>query len=184
MKTKIEEEAKAKGGPDTEDAVVSETNSIVNGQAAKAAARDSKSTGIILDVCRELRIKLYIGQVFMGWLWIIPAFHMPYPRPGQSPSSSSAAPTSTKLLLTRKDLDFPLGIGAGIIDLQITMEWVAPAQVVNVVEEPSARQTSQESREEGTAEPAGAGLIAAIIGGGDVGGTVGDAVRAEQGAEE
>lgn len=64
----------------------------------------------------------------MGWLWFVPTFHMPQPppSPGPLPSSSTTAPIKTTFLLTRKDLDFPLGLGSAIIDVEIAMEWVVP----------------------------------------------------------
>lgn len=98
--------------------------------------------GVLLDANREVRIKLYIGQVtlfpsltplyspfksqvFLGWFWFIPTFHMPQRTPGGSTQS-------TTLVLTRKELDFPIGIGANIIDVAVTLEWVpVPADVLD-----------------------------------------------------
>jgi len=72
-----------------------------------------KGYGVVLDACREVRIKLYMGQVFMGWMWFIPTFHM---------LPAEAGPTGFSL--RRKELDFSLGIGSAIIDLEITLEWL------------------------------------------------------------
>jgi phosphatidylinositol-3,4,5-trisphosphate 3-phosphatase/dual-specificity protein phosphatase PTEN len=47
----------------------------------------------------------------MAWLWFIPAFHIPL----ETPSSS--------FTLRRDDLDFPIGIGKGIMDVELKMEW-------------------------------------------------------------
>ncbi|EDR01925.1 uncharacterized protein LACBIDRAFT_310144 [Laccaria bicolor S238N-H82] len=77
--------------------------------------------GVVLDAAREVRVKLHMGQVFMGWLWFIPTFHMPPPPP--SPETSSP-PSKTKFVLTRKELDFPVGLGSGIVDVEIEMEWI------------------------------------------------------------
>ncbi|KAL0958372.1 hypothetical protein HGRIS_000513 [Hohenbuehelia grisea] len=33
--------------------------------------------GIVVDATREVRFKLYMGKVFMGWFWFVPTFHMP-----------------------------------------------------------------------------------------------------------
>ncbi|KAG2039191.1 hypothetical protein BDR03DRAFT_952142 [Suillus americanus] len=66
---------------------------------------------IVVDADRELRIKLYMGQVFMTWLWFIPAFHIA----PEMPSSS--------FILPRDDLDFPIGIGKDIMDVELKMEW-------------------------------------------------------------
>ncbi|KAI3621455.1 ptenb protein [Moniliophthora roreri] len=76
--------------------------------------------GVVLDANREVRVKLYMGQVFMGWLWLIPAFHM-----------SANFDEKTVLKLTRKELDFPLGIGKDIIDVEIRLEWVPSAPMTS-----------------------------------------------------
>ncbi|KAH7907571.1 hypothetical protein BJ138DRAFT_1137484 [Hygrophoropsis aurantiaca] len=75
--------------------------------------------GIILDAHREVRIKLYMGQVFMGWLWIIPAFHM------------STASEPTKLIFQRKDIDFALGVGSALVDVEVSMEWCPDPETVH-----------------------------------------------------
>ncbi|KAG0698713.1 hypothetical protein DFH29DRAFT_83369 [Suillus ampliporus] len=67
--------------------------------------------GIIVDADRELRIKLYMGQVFMTWMWFIPAFHI-------APEMSSSS-----FVLTRDELDFPIGIGKDIVDVEVKIEW-------------------------------------------------------------
>jgi phosphatidylinositol-3,4,5-trisphosphate 3-phosphatase/dual-specificity protein phosphatase PTEN len=56
-------------------------------------------------------------QVLMGWLWIIPAFHMPAP-----PAGAEQLKT-TRLVLSRREIDFPLGAGSAIIDVEISLEW-------------------------------------------------------------
>lgn len=91
-----------------EASVNSETTSIYSiSQPVTRAGRG----GIIVDSDRELRIKLYMGQVFMTWLWFIPAFHIA----PETPSSS--------IILARDELDLPIGIGKHIIDLEVKMEW-------------------------------------------------------------
>jgi phosphatidylinositol-3,4,5-trisphosphate 3-phosphatase/dual-specificity protein phosphatase PTEN len=72
---------------------------------------------------------LNVLQIFMGWLWFIPTFHMPHPR------SSSQAPT--KFVLTRKDIDFPWGVGAGIIDVEISLEWYSETDLHSLMEYPT-----------------------------------------------
>ncbi|KAG5645498.1 hypothetical protein DXG03_005907 [Asterophora parasitica] len=110
--------------------------------------------GILLDAAREVRIKLFMGQVPMGWLWIIPSFHMPLhpsypPSPASSVSPASLDPRCTSitsleiqdadprsitweagnkstqaiLRLTRQELDFPIGLGSGIVDVEVRMAW-------------------------------------------------------------
>ena len=102
----------------------------------------------------------------MGWFWFIPTFHM-------QPRSSGS---STTLRLTRKELDFPLGIGASIIDLEVTMEWCP--ETADVIT-PPARQGSPESRA-GEGEPAGLAATVESIGTGNIS----QAVEAKQAAED
>ncbi|KAG5716158.1 Phosphatidylinositol-3,4,5-trisphosphate 3-phosphatase cnrN [Termitomyces sp. T112] len=64
--------------------------------------------------------------VFMGWLWLIPTFHMMPPSEG-----------STKLRLRRKELDFPLGLGSAIVDVELDIEWLSKEDAQMV--QPSAR---------------------------------------------
>ncbi|KAF8838930.1 hypothetical protein BDN67DRAFT_824432 [Paxillus ammoniavirescens] len=63
--------------------------------------------GILLEANRELRIKLFMGEIVLGWVWLIPAFHI------------SDSPTST-LILTRDDIDFSIGIGKALVDLKVS----------------------------------------------------------------
>ncbi|CAE6399262.1 unnamed protein product [Rhizoctonia solani] len=81
--------------------------------------------GVILDARREVRAKLYMGQVPMGWMWFIPAFHL----------ADGAAESTIKL--TRKDVDFPLGVGA----------WIESVEIVLTRVENSAEPTSTRSGE-------------------------------------
>jgi len=48
----------------------------------------------------------------MGWVWFIPTFHM---------TRGSSEPMHLKL--TRKEVDFSLGAGSWIIDVDIELEW-------------------------------------------------------------
>ncbi|KAF8553363.1 hypothetical protein OG21DRAFT_1604164 [Imleria badia] len=64
--------------------------------------------GIMLDAHRELRVKLFMGEVALGWVWLIPAFHM-------SPDSPSSS-----LVLSNDDIDFAIGIGKALVDLKIS----------------------------------------------------------------
>ncbi|KAI0694209.1 phosphatases II [Cytidiella melzeri] len=99
--------------------------------------------GVILDANREVRVKLYMGQVHLGWFWFIPTFHMSHPRPS-TPDESTVT-----LHLSRKEIDFPIGIGANIIDVDLTMKWcLGPADVTS----PPERQGSVDMRE-GKANP-------------------------------
>jgi len=78
----------------------------------------------------------------MGWLWFIPTFHMPQPPPSPEPSSPLSP---TKFVLTRKELDFPVGLGSGIIDVEIEMEWIPPSITVDVEPPTPLSETGGES---------------------------------------
>jgi len=125
--------------------------------------------GVILDAGREVRIKIYLGQVFMGWLWFVPTFHMsqPPPSPGLSPPSTTSTPTQTTFLLTRKDLDFPLGLGSAIIDVEIEMEWVVPPAAssptkLGKVQETAGCPRTEDSQVSGGGERGQSVLVAAV----------------------
>lgn len=130
----------------------SETTSICD------VTQGVKERGVVLDAAREVRLRLYMGQVrtfytvipdakclpikvqiFMGWIWFIPIFHMPPP-----PSTSDArdAPTVSTFRLTRKDLDFPLGIGSSILDVEVTLEWLSESDAEAV--QPFTRTSGEE----------------------------------------
>lgn len=81
--------------------------------------RHDTDAGVVLHADREVRVKLYMGQVFMGWFWFIPTFHLPHPR-GQA----GQAGQGSGITLTRKELDFPVGIGKNILDVSVSLEWV------------------------------------------------------------
>ncbi|KAF7797038.1 hypothetical protein EIP86_008230 [Pleurotus ostreatoroseus] len=132
---------------DAEDASINDITNLRVGDAPH---------GVVLDAHREVRVKLYTGRVciqasrylitaadaaykvFMGWLWFIPRFHM---------GDADAAGGVCTLSLTRKEVDFPLGVGAYIVDLQVCMERCGADA------SPPARQGSGESRA-GKGEPA------------------------------
>ncbi|KAG1815038.1 uncharacterized protein BJ212DRAFT_1447384 [Suillus subaureus] len=94
----------------SEASIKSEMTSVYSISQPVTNTRIGRS-GIVVDADRELRIKLYMGQVFMTWLWFIPAFHIG----PEMPSSS--------FILPRDDLDFPIGIGKDIVDVELKMEW-------------------------------------------------------------
>ncbi|GLB39123.1 hypothetical protein LshimejAT787_0602850 [Lyophyllum shimeji] len=93
----------------------------------------AKERGIVLDAGREVRVKLYMGQVFMAWLWFIPAFHM----------TPSSGPTTFRL--TQGELDFPLGLGTAIIDVEVELEWLSPADAERVQPPVMARAEEKEA---------------------------------------
>ncbi|KAH0834861.1 hypothetical protein J3R83DRAFT_10489 [Lanmaoa asiatica] len=66
-------------------------------------------SGVLLEANRELRIKLFMGEVVsLGWVWLIPAFHI-------SPDSPSSS-----LVLSNDDIDFAIGIGKALVDMKIS----------------------------------------------------------------
>ncbi len=82
--------------------------------------------GIVLDAGREVRIKFYMGQIFMGWIWFIPTFHMPQPPPSSPPFSESSSSPKTTFFIPRNDIDFAIGIGGAIVNAEVEMHWVVP----------------------------------------------------------
>jgi phosphatidylinositol-3,4,5-trisphosphate 3-phosphatase and dual-specificity protein phosphatase PTEN len=136
----------------------------------------------------HLSIMLTTGtQVFMGWLWFIPTFHIPHPA-NPSPSSTSQPSSPTKFVLSRKEIDFPLGIGSDIIDVEITLRW-CPEDTPATQPQYSATQDSdvsnaQGGRGEDNQESAVAGLVAGVqaVTSGDV--DVEGAVEVKQAAED
>ena len=135
------------------------------------------SKGVLLDAHREVRAKLYIGRVFMGWFWFIPVFHMSSQTP---PASSSAA--ATHFTLTRKELDFAVGAGAFIIDVDIALEWV-PSSSADAQKSPPPQQTSMDSLQGVGGEPRSGGIIATLQSAID-GEGVGEAVEVTQATEQ
>ncbi|KAG8826426.1 Telomerase protein component 1 [Serendipita sp. 399] len=89
--------------------------------------------GIVLESSREFRVKLYMGT----------------PPTNDSPR--------TKITLPRSEVDFPLGFGALLVDVELTMGWD-----LETLEEESPRATGgTDSRE---SEPETAGILGAAIG--------------------
>jgi len=82
-------------------------------------------------------------QVFMGWLWLIPCFHLPQPPVPTAPP--------VKFVLPRSEADFPLGFGALLMDVEVTLGWTSDESVPILV--PEAEVTA--------AEPSTMGIIAA-----------------------
>ncbi|KAG6853409.1 hypothetical protein C0991_004640 [Blastosporella zonata] len=131
-------ETEDKPNPEDVNGPASETSSLYD------IAQSAKERGVVLDAGREVRIKLYMGQVFMGWLWLVPTFHM-------APASEGP----TKLRLTRKELDFPLGLGSAIVDVEIEMEALSSADAETA--QPAAR------REQSNNLAAAAAAAAAVL---------------------
>ncbi|KAJ6486884.1 phosphatases II [Mycena sanguinolenta] len=161
--------AETEGEPNTTDVDVpaSEANSMYD------VIQSAKERGVVLDADREVRVKVYMGQIFICWLWFIPAFHMP-----PQPATGSTPQPPTKFTLQRKEVDFPIGVGSALIDVEMEMEWLRTTDSEAV--QPPARQTSADSAAGDKAEPAGlAATLEAVAAG-----NIGDAVEAKQAAED
>ena len=78
----------------------------------------------------------------MGWLWFIPCFHLP------QPPTPSASPV--KFVLPRSEVDFPMGFGALLLDVEVTLGWTQAESVPSLVLEAEAA----------TAEPSTMSIIA------------------------
>ncbi|KAL1739279.1 hypothetical protein HDZ31DRAFT_69101 [Schizophyllum fasciatum] len=148
----------------------SEANSMLD---VTAGARER---GIVVDAGREMRVKLYMGQIFMGWCWFVPTFHMPQPPPGAG-TAPDATPSKTTLHLTRKEIDFPIGIGEHLVDVDIDMEWLRPEDAEAV--QPPAREDSLEEATAG--EPRGLAAQAPAVAAGR---TMGDVMEAKEAATD
>jgi phosphatidylinositol-3,4,5-trisphosphate 3-phosphatase and dual-specificity protein phosphatase PTEN len=59
----------------------------------------------------------------MGWLWLIPSLHV------LPPADSEKSERITKLVLTRDEIDFPVGVGTAIVDVEISFEWLKESEV-------------------------------------------------------
>ena len=99
----------------------------------------------------------------MGWFWFVPTFHF------------AQGEKKKRWKLTRKELDFPLGLGSDIIDVEIEME-----RADEMLAEPPARVSSIESRA-GKGEPSStvANVAHTLISG-----NVEDAARVSQTVED
>lgn len=113
----------------------------------------------------------------MGWAWFVPTFHMPQPPP--SSSNSNTDTPIVKLHLTRKELDFPLGVGSKIIDVEISIQWLTPTDSV-LEEQPAAATPEVEARVLGLEGERGNDRGVAATVQAMTAGTVEDAVRTAQ----
>jgi phosphatidylinositol-3,4,5-trisphosphate 3-phosphatase and dual-specificity protein phosphatase PTEN len=98
----------------------------------------------------------------MGWFWFIPTFHF------------DEGERKKKWKLARNDLDFPLGVGSDIVEVEVEME-----SVDEIFVEPPARVSSIESRA-GKGEPSYSAVnVARSL----VSGDVEEALRVHQAVE-
>ncbi|KAG9048212.1 Telomerase protein component 1 [Tulasnella sp. UAMH 9824] len=126
-----------------------------------ASETEPEEEGVLLEAHREVRAKMYMGEVPFGWFWFIPAFHMPS-------RDSEAARSPTEFKLTRKEVDFPLGPGTWLIDVTLAMEWAGKEATAAVPKPPKKEQTPEKSAE----------IVAGAVAEGDVS-TIPDAYQAE-----
>ncbi|KAF9457558.1 phosphatases II [Collybia nuda] len=158
------EDKKLDPAPEGANIPASESNSISD------LTQGTSSRGVILDASREVRVKLYMGQVFMGWIWFIPAFHLPE-------RTFASGQETTRFSFTRKEVDFPLGVGSEIISVEICLEWLGERD--NEIIHPPARLSSQDEETQGkTGEPSGITALHAVTAA-----TASDIVQAKQAAE-
>lgn len=101
---------------------------------------EPEEPSVLLEAHREVRAKLYMGEVPFGWFWFIPAFHMP-----SRGSEASRSPTEFKL--TRKEVDFPLGPGSWLLDVTLRMEWAGKEAAAAVPKPPKKEQTPERTAE-------------------------------------
>ena len=106
---------------------------------------------MILEKDREFRLKLHLASVPLGWLWMIPAFHLPEVAP------SSTTPRTHTLTFTHSQLDFAIGPGAAVHRVIVQLEAViegdgrATAPLMSVGEEEATgfgEETDEDVREE------------------------------------
>ncbi|KAG1731600.1 uncharacterized protein EDB91DRAFT_711989 [Suillus paluster] len=93
------------------EASINSNTTSIDSISQEAANPKGGRDGIIVDADRELRIKFYMSQVLMAWTWFIPAFHIVPEMPFSS------------FILARDELDFPIGLGNDIVDVEVKIEW-------------------------------------------------------------
>lgn len=119
----------------------------------------------------------------MGWAWFIPTFHMPQPPPS---TSTGGQPSPTIFKLEHKDIDFAIGIGGDILDVEVTMEWIpSPGGLGDGSEaaQPPSRVGSGEEIEATAGAGAGVAAAAALHAAGK-GVDIGEVVEATQAAAD
>jgi phosphatidylinositol-3,4,5-trisphosphate 3-phosphatase and dual-specificity protein phosphatase PTEN len=86
----------------------------------------------------------------MGWLWIVPLFHL------KQPSSQKAEKTT--IHFKRSDVDFPLGYGALLVDVELTLGWDLDTLDEELPREPERSLSGHKK------EPSVSGVLAALEG--------------------
>jgi phosphatidylinositol-3,4,5-trisphosphate 3-phosphatase and dual-specificity protein phosphatase PTEN len=86
----------------------------------------------------------------MGWLWILPLFHL-----NQPPSQKGE---KTTIQFKRSDVDFPLGYGALLVDVELTLGWDLDTPDKDLPREPERSLSGHKK------EPGMSGVLAALGG--------------------
>jgi phosphatidylinositol-3,4,5-trisphosphate 3-phosphatase/dual-specificity protein phosphatase PTEN len=86
----------------------------------------------------------------MGWIWFIPCFHLPQP---PSPNGQK-----TIFRLLRNEIDFPLGVGAALVYVELNLGWD-----LETIEDEAPRE-SEIAQSDNAREPEGTGVLAAVAG--------------------
>jgi phosphatidylinositol-3,4,5-trisphosphate 3-phosphatase/dual-specificity protein phosphatase PTEN len=124
------------------------TSDITNPQEYIVHHLISKDSSIILDRGREVRLKLHLASMPLGWAWMIPAFHLPEP----VASSTDSQPIRTHTLdFRRSQIDFPLGPGQSIHRVLVRLEEVPESEHA----EPSRLMSDEEERRSGVEDHKG-----------------------------
>jgi phosphatidylinositol-3,4,5-trisphosphate 3-phosphatase/dual-specificity protein phosphatase PTEN len=84
----------------------------------------------------------------MGWMWFIPCFHL-----SQPPVRGA---DKTTITLPRSEVDFPLGFGALLVDVELTMGWDLDTLEEEALREPERTNSGHEREPKPTAVMAAA----------------------------
>jgi phosphatidylinositol-3,4,5-trisphosphate 3-phosphatase/dual-specificity protein phosphatase PTEN len=78
---------------------------------------------LVLDTAREFRLKLHLASMPLGWLWMIPAFHIP-----STPEGQGSTKRFHTMTFPKSQVDFTLGPGAAVHKVIVRLEDVAEGQ--------------------------------------------------------
>lgn len=92
---------------------------------------------LVLDRSREFRLKFHLGNLPLGWAWLIPAFHLREPTPPTTRTHTLRFP--------RSQLDFPLGPGQAVEEILVRLEEVPDS----ATDTPARLFTDSEERQHG-----------------------------------
>lgn len=104
---------------------------------------------LTLDCSREFRLKFHLGNLPLGWTWLIPAFHLPEPSSSNSEGGEGAVKRVHTLSFPRSQVDFPLGPGAALHQVLIRLEEVTEDRMGEDDEVPARLMNDEEEEREG-----------------------------------